>query len=432
MKSDRPYFSIITVSYNSVETIEKTIKSVISQTFEDFEYIIIDGGSTDGTLDIINKYRRDISIIISEKDDGVYDAFNKGIKLARGKFIGILNSDDTYSPDVLYLIKNEKKDKKNIIYYGDTYFIDNKDVVFSKNNGCFNPKNLISGIGFMHPSCFVSRYVYEKIGLYEVSTDKSIASDAFFLLKCYKNNIDFEKSNHKVFMRTGGLSEINFFKAHKQYLKILKELDILSKGTYSKEIFLLLFKGPIKKILSRKRVANTKLQVWFIFVAIFNLFIKYIPNFFLKKKLLKLLKFKIGNYSYIHNSTFLSIGKLSIGNHSVINSKCLIDNRGEIFIGNNVSIAHQCKIYTTGHDINCNYFTGIKKPVYINDYAVLFSSCIIQPGVTIGEGAVVFPGSVVTKNVEPYTLVGGSPAKVIGKRNNQLNYSLDYGFLFAK
>lgn len=89
--------SIITVCYNSAETIEKTIQSVISQSYQDIEYIIIDGGSYDGTLDILTKYRSKLSKVVSESDDGIYDAMNKGIALATGDIIGILNSDDCYS-----------------------------------------------------------------------------------------------------------------------------------------------------------------------------------------------------------------------------------------------------------------------------------------------------------------------------------------------
>ncbi|XSZ47713.1 glycosyltransferase [Francisella noatunensis] len=89
--------SIITVCYNSAETIEKTIQSVISQSYQDIEYIIIDGGSYDGTLDILTKYRSKLSKVVSESDDGIYDAMNKGIALATGDITHILNSDDCYS-----------------------------------------------------------------------------------------------------------------------------------------------------------------------------------------------------------------------------------------------------------------------------------------------------------------------------------------------
>lgn len=432
MKKNILEFSIITVSYNSIKTIEKTIKSVVSQNYKNFEYIIIDGGSDDGTIDIIEKYRKYIDVFVSEPDEGIYDAFNKGIKLAKGKYISILNSDDTYNKNTLELVLNTLKKHPNSIVYGDTYFIDDNDVVFSANVGNFNKNLLKSGIGFMHPSSFIPKKIYDKLGMYSTSKELYIASDADFLLRCYVNKVSFVKGAFKVFMRTGGLSETSFCKAHMQYLESLKAHKVISNKEFNIERIKLFFKVILKKFLSRKRVANIKLQIWVILIALFNFVHNNIIFNSLKKILLKSLNFKIGDRSYIYKSTFLSLGKFSIGNNSVINPHCIIDNRGEVFIGNNVSIAHHSKIYTAGHDIHCSYFTGEKRPVIIKDYAVLFSSCIIQPGVTIGKGAVIFPGSVVTKDVPDYTLVGGNPAKYLGDRTPELNYKLDYGFKFIK
>ena len=92
----KPLFSIITVVYNGEKFLEKAITSVINQSYKDFEYIVIDGGSTDKSLEIIKKYEKKIDYWVSEKDKGIYDAFNKGMKVSRGKFIGFINSDDTY------------------------------------------------------------------------------------------------------------------------------------------------------------------------------------------------------------------------------------------------------------------------------------------------------------------------------------------------
>ena len=97
-QSDKsPFLSIITVVYNNEDFIEDCIKSVVLQNYENYEYIIIDGGSTDNTLEIIKKYKDNISKLVSEKDTGIYDAFNKGLNCANGEYIGFLNSDDYYS-----------------------------------------------------------------------------------------------------------------------------------------------------------------------------------------------------------------------------------------------------------------------------------------------------------------------------------------------
>ena len=115
--------SIITVCYNSSETIEDTIKSVLSQDYYDIEYILIDGGSTDSTLDIINKYRDSITTIISEPDKGIYDAMNKRITNATGEIVGILNSDDFYeSRDVISEIVSSF-DSETEVVFGDLIFV---------------------------------------------------------------------------------------------------------------------------------------------------------------------------------------------------------------------------------------------------------------------------------------------------------------------
>jgi acetyltransferase-like isoleucine patch superfamily enzyme len=137
----------------------------------------------------------------------------------------------------------------------------------------------------------------------------------------------------------------------------------------------------------------------------------------------------IGKKSCIYPKViFYRWDNLSIGNNSVVNRGCTIDNRDEIIIGNNVSIAHNTKIYTTGHDINSPYFDMVSKKVKIDDYACVFANCLIMPGVTIGRGAVIYSGSVVTKTVPPYSIVGGNPAKIISTRSNHLEYNLDYRF----
>jgi glycosyltransferase involved in cell wall biosynthesis len=117
--------SIITTTYNSALTIEDTIKSVLDQDYPDIEYIIIDGGSTDGTMDIVNKYKDRIANIVSEKDEGMYDAMNKGIKLATGDVVGILNSDDIYtSNDVIRTVVEKLEADGTDSVWGDLVYVD--------------------------------------------------------------------------------------------------------------------------------------------------------------------------------------------------------------------------------------------------------------------------------------------------------------------
>lgn len=173
------------------------------------------------------------------------------------------------------------------------------------------------------------------------------------------------------------------------------------------------------------------LQCKFLLVYFLNATYWLFPNPF-RNYYLRLFGFVIKDKSSIHRDCkFFHIGKIRIGRSSVVNWGCYLDNRRGIYIGNNVGIAHNTKIYTLGHDLNDSEFKTKGKPVYINDNAFIFSNAIIMPGVTIGEGAIILAGSVVTKSVEPWSIVGGNPAKKIRERKHDINYSSIYRYWFA-
>lgn len=172
--------SIITVVFNGVKTLEQTIQSVINQTYKNIEYIIIDGGSTDGTLDIIKKYEDKISFWISEKDKGLYDAMNKGISFAKGEIIGMINSDDWYEANAVELIVQaygKNPDKK--IFHGDRFDVKEDG---SRKIRKFHPsktKFMYYGMTYNHPSMFVKKEVYQQ-RLY--SNEMKSLSDYEFVL----------------------------------------------------------------------------------------------------------------------------------------------------------------------------------------------------------------------------------------------------------
>lgn len=188
--------SIITPTYNSAKTISRTIESIISQNYADLEYIVIDGVSSDGTQDIVLRYKDKINIkLISEKDDGIYDAMNKGIKMATGDIIGILNSDDFYANDnVLSDIAEAFKDPGIDAVYGDiSYFgSDINKVTRYWKAGEYKESKLNNGWAIPHPSLFLRKSVYDKCGLFNISL--GIAADYEFILrilKIYKINVKY-------------------------------------------------------------------------------------------------------------------------------------------------------------------------------------------------------------------------------------------------
>lgn len=203
--------SIITAVYNARETIENTIKSVISQSYENIEYIVIDGLSTDGTIEIISKYKDKISKFISEPDKGIYDAFNKGIKLSSGDIIGFLNADDIYAHNrVIENIVNTFKSKNVDSVYGDLIYIDKAgNKVRYWKSGEFNIENLKKGWMPPHPTFFVKRKIYELFGGYR--TDFKISADYEISLRfLYKEKISIAYIPEViVLMKTGGKSNLN-------------------------------------------------------------------------------------------------------------------------------------------------------------------------------------------------------------------------------
>lgn len=184
--------SIITPVYNSVKTVEKTILSVINQKINselELEYIVIDGGSSDGTQQVIQRYREQISLFISERDKGVYDAMNKGIAHATGDIIGIINSDDWYNDGALSIVESkfEEKPELEVLYSPvDTYFNDKYLVKFIPGS----LENLPFKFTINHPSCFVRKSVYDRIG--DFNLDYSIAADYDFIFRAYNANINFD------------------------------------------------------------------------------------------------------------------------------------------------------------------------------------------------------------------------------------------------
>jgi glycosyltransferase involved in cell wall biosynthesis len=223
--------SIITVVYNNSKTILDAIISVKNQTYLSIEHIIIDGGSTDGTLEILNENMHLFNVLISEKDNGLYDAMNKGINIANGEVIGILNSDDFYNNNEIIsdVMSNFISDTNLDIIYGDIIYVKhtniNKLVRYWKSIS-FSMNNFKKGVIPPHPSLFIKKAIYNEIGLFNLKF--KIAADYEFMLRLFKNNT--YKSKYlpllMVKMRTGGISNRNFTNLIKQNIEIINAWKI--------------------------------------------------------------------------------------------------------------------------------------------------------------------------------------------------------------
>lgn len=181
--------SIITVCYNSAKTIGRTLRSVREQTYGEIEHIVIDGGSRDNTLEVVAAEGPHVAKLISEKDNGIYDAMNKGVQLATGDVVAFLNADDLYKDaDVLAQVAQVMQTEKLDALYGDIEFfqVGQQEVVARRyNSGRFTAGRL--GWGWMpaHPALFVRRALFERYGMFR--TDYRIAGDFEFIARVFKN-----------------------------------------------------------------------------------------------------------------------------------------------------------------------------------------------------------------------------------------------------
>lgn len=182
--------SIITASYNSDNNIQRAIDSVASQDYDNIEHIIVDGGSTDNTLKIIETNKHKISIYISEKDKGIYDALNKGIKMATGDVIGFLNSDDVFTnKHVISRVVNCLKIKKSDVVYGNLVYQskekeENKKTIRYWKSNVYSPGCLKWGWMPPHPTVYCKREIYDTWGLYD--DNFKISADYDFILRIFK------------------------------------------------------------------------------------------------------------------------------------------------------------------------------------------------------------------------------------------------------
>ena len=239
--------SIITVCYNAEKHIEETIQSVLSQDFNDLEYLLIDGGSNDSTVEIVNKYNSKIDFIISEKDEGMYDAMNKGIKLAKGELIGILNAGDLFVNEKVVSEIVNKIEEKDAIYADLDYVneLNTNKVIRKWKSGEFNFTNFKYGWMPPHPTLFIRKKIYENFGMYRL--DYKTAADYELMLRIfYKNECSAVYLNKVIVkMRVGGASNSsikNRINANMEDRKAWKDNEL-------KPYWFTLFLKPARKII---------------------------------------------------------------------------------------------------------------------------------------------------------------------------------------
>lgn len=239
--------SIITVSYNSANTIRDTLESIRSQTYSDIEHILIDGKSSDNTLEIVRNFPH-LAKVVSEKDNGLYDAMNKGIALANGDIVGILNSDDVYQSanviaDVVRMFEKEGTEA----VYGDLQYVKGNDlnkIIRTWKAGVFSKKKIYYGWMPPHPAFFVRRIIYKKAGLFNLSLKMSADYELMLRMFVKENILAAYIPEVLVKMRIGGLSNASF----KNRIKANREDRKAWELNNLKPYFFTLYFKPLRKI----------------------------------------------------------------------------------------------------------------------------------------------------------------------------------------
>jgi acetyltransferase-like isoleucine patch superfamily enzyme len=419
--------SIITINLNNAIGLSKTIESVINQTFKDFEFIVIDGGSSDESLIVMNKYADKISYWVSEPDNGIYDAMNKGVLAASGDWINFMNCGDTFvSQDTVANVFAKKEYPDADVIFGDSRIKMEKGDIFAvKASG--NIDRLRFTPIYRHGASFVRSSVHRN-HLFDLTKKKfGYALDFYFINTLYLSGYRFKKIDQEILVYlSDGVSNRPYKSAYYDFL-------ISIENSFSIRAFLIFCKRMLVLIVKHSflyplfKVVNA-----FFVYYITNHVISHIPWWRIRRLYYKFMKMKIGKHSLANMGLYLFAPKnIEIGNYTHINKDCFIDGRGGCTIGNNVSISHHVSIVTGGHDINSRFFAERHLPIVIDNYVWIGVNATILQNVHIGKGAAVAAGAIVTKNVPPYAIVGGVPAKIIGQRSKDLDYHCSWEIPFV-
>ena len=418
--------SVVTVCYNAVDSIEETVLSVLNQTYPNVEYIIIDGGSTDGTVDIIKKYTDRLAYWVSESDKGIYDAMNKGIAAATGDYINFMNAGDRFV-DTKTVEKAVSLFPPNVdVVYGDSYEKSANGSIYYVECSS-NPDDLAKGPTYRHGSSFVKTNVHKEHLFDLTKKDKfSYGLDFNCIFNLYHENYNFCKIDMPIMVyEVEGTSNnplkssnINFAITHQHRKPTLKEhIKLIIRNCYIR----------INKSSYRGFIRTP----YYFLIYLMNHIIGYLPWWKFRRMYFKFLGAKIGHGTRLNMGQYFILPKrFSIAEYSHINKGGILDARGRLKIGNNVSISYNVSLLTGSHDCQKTNFPGRFLPIIIEDYVWIGANATILNNVRIGKGAVICAGAVVTKDVPPFAIVAGVPARIIGERTHDLNYNCEWDMHF--
>lgn len=433
-----PKITVVTVCYNAAGTIEETIRSVVGQTYDNVEYIIIDGCSTDGTVDIIRKYisggseggklHHTVSNWASEPDKGIYDAMNKAVAKATGDYIIMMNSGDIFvDSHTLEQAAGQFRSDDEVVF-GDSIEKGLDGSLFYKE--CSADPSLLSGRPtYRHGSSFVKAEIHKRIP-FDLSKkpDFGYALDYNQIWTMHDQGVRFRKIDMPVMIyEREGMSN-NAALSGKYIFQITHQKR---KPTAGEKLRRGLSVVKTKMFANGSASKRAVKFCYYILLYLLNNPVAYFPWWKLRRLFLKLAGAKMAPHAILNmGQFFLSPNQLQVGDWTHINRGCILDARGGLKIGNNVSISYNVTLLTGSHDCFKPDFPGEYLPIRIGDHVWIGANATILNNVKIGEGAVVAAGAVVTKDVPPYTIVGGVPAKVISERPRNLDYKCEWAAPF--
>ena len=243
---DQPLVTVITVCFNAVETIARTVESVLSQSYSHIEYIIVDGLSTDGTLDIVKKYGDRIARVVSERDEGIYFAMNKGLALAKGQLIGILNADDWYEPGAVQLAVGRHLFDPEAVIYG--LMAVGASTVIGLDHTMIP-----------HPTVFVPRNLYQQLGVF--NTKYQLAADYELFLRMRQGGAHFQFIEARLANYTmGGASHRRIFRMKLEDLNVKKTYKIISWPKYTFKVVVAFLSRSLSLVSEKIRAAKSAIH----------------------------------------------------------------------------------------------------------------------------------------------------------------------------
>lgn len=430
--------TIITAVRNDVEHIRTTLRSALGQQGIEVELIVMDGASTDGTAEAVRDELAGIAtseqgpnvIYRSEPDQGMYDAMNKAIALATGQYVSILNSGDLYCTETALADALALADSDADVIFGHSIEVNpewDREVYALPDTSL-----LRDAPTFRHGSALVRTSVHQA-NLFDLTKRSryGYALDWHLLHRLWLMGYKFQMVDTFVERYLAdGVSNHPYRNLRYNYRIVTDPVDGVAPAADASQQ-----RKPCPRLKALSRWAKDALYITakgsglykytrsFIIEYMVNDVLPHIPFWSWRRFYLRRLGMQIGEGSFVMKRCYMiNPNLISIGKHSHVNTQCLLDGRGTISIGDNVSVSHRVNLMTGSHDYRSPHFQGVFKPIVIEDYAWIGVNAAVLQGVTIGRGAVVCAGAVVTHDVAPYTVVAGIPARQIAVRPKDLDY----------